>query len=200
MSFARRQLRLRVIDTLMRRARAFRTRHDIWPLRVPPEPVLLDEVIEEALGPDRGDVDEQDVKSRSLLAMEWPAEGGRPPTRWEAWVIALPSGLNLYCDTGDEESRILASGRRDAEGGDVDRFFLELLADSAGAHFGIEMSGGAPGRVRAPSADVEFLVDLFVDLFEITGTERSVHAALGRRAPSDDFRTDVEQWLKQVLR
>jgi hypothetical protein len=118
-------------------------------------------------------------------------------------VLALPSGLNLYCDSIDEESRILASGRRDAQGGRIDEFFLELLAGSAGEEFGVEMAGGAPSIVRTTLADSDFLLDFFVDLFEITKTESSVRAHLqeaGGVAAEGDFRADVERWLRIVVK
>jgi len=217
-TFVRRQLRLRILETLGRRAKGFRTRHDIWPLRVPREPILLDDPIEEALGDDRARFGEADLKSRSLLTLEWHSDHSGPESRWEAWVIALPSGIDLYCDSAGDESRILASARRDAEGGHIDEFFLELLAGSAGEHFGIEMAGGAPSRVRSSIADREFLIDFFVELFEVTGTEASVRAQLsagrGLEAPAPhdpnrdagrdlpvqrlDFRADVERWLDSV--
>ena len=122
-------------------------------------------------------------------------------------MIALPSGLKMYCDSDDEETRILASGGRNA-GDETDRLFLQLLSESAGQHFGIEMSGGAPTRVRSSIADRGFLVDMFVNLFEMTHAEDSVRRALAAREPpthgSDrlgtDFRTDVERWLGHVLR
>jgi hypothetical protein len=202
MTFARRQLRLRILEVLARRAKTFRTRHDIWPMRVPREPVLLDEVLDEALGEDRAQFDERDLKTRSLLGMEWWAEHDEPASRWEAWIIALPSGLNLYCDSAGDESRILASCRRDAEGGKIDEFFLELLAGSAGEYFGIEMAGGAPSSVRTSMTDREFLIDFFVDLLEITKGEDSVRKALAIRDPgsrlAEDFRADVERWLSAV--
>ena len=123
--------------------------------------------------------------------------------------IALPTGVQLYCDSGEEETRILASAKRDAEGGGLDEFFLELLAESAGEHFGIEMSGGAPARVRTSITNREFLVEMFVNLFEVTKSEDSVRHALGALEPyaprspgpdGSDFRSEVEQWLDYVIR
>ena len=69
------------------------------------------------------------------------------------------------------------------------------------------MAGGAPSRVQSGIGDREFLVELFVNLFEVAGTEDSVReqvAALHRRSdgPSHDgadFRADVELWLDQAL-
>ena len=89
----------------------------------------------------------------------------------------LPSKFKLFCDSSDDESRILASGGRN-EGDESDRIFLELLAESAGEHFGIEMSGGAPVRVRTSIADRDFVVDLFLGLFEVAGIEADVRRAL----------------------
>jgi hypothetical protein len=196
-----RQKRVRVLETLERRARQFRSRHDLWPLRVPHEPVPLEDVIEEALPDDYRSFQTITLRSRTILSLAW--DDG---SRWDAWVVALPSGLQLYCDSNGEE-RILASARRDAEGGDIDRFFLELLADSAGEHFGIETSGAAPARVRSSLTDRAFLVELFVNLFEVTGAEESVRALLHTRerpsladAGGHDFRNDVEHWLDAAMK
>lgn len=199
----RRHMRVRVLEALERRARQFRSRKELWPLRVPREPVPLDDVIEEALPEDYRAFETNTLRSRSLLHLRW--DDG---SAWEAWVIALPSGLKLYCDSDGEETRILASVKRDAEGGETDRFFLELLSESAGEHFGIETSGVAPSRVRSSLTDRGFLVDVFVNLFEVSGTEASVRNDLAERdphAPRDsdpegtDFRADVERWLENVL-
>jgi hypothetical protein len=191
------QQRVLVLQTLERRARQFRSRKDIWPLRVPREPVRLEDAIEEALPADHRRFDAITLRSRTLLSLRW--DDG---SAWEAWVIALPSGLKLFCDSDGEEIRILASGKRDAEGGDLDKFFLELLAESAGEHFGIETSGAAPSRVRSSLTDRAFLVDVFVNLFEVAGTEESVRAGLTAVTPpaeGADFRADVERWLSTVM-
>jgi hypothetical protein len=192
-----RQQRARILQALERRASQFRSRKEIWPLRVPREPVRLEDVIEEALPGDHRRFDPITLRSRTLLNLRW--DDG---SAWEAWVIALPSGLKLFCDTDGAETRILASGRRDAEGGDIDKFFLELLSESAGEHFGIETAGTAPSRVRSSLTDRAFLVDLFVNLFEVAGTEDSVRVGLAAAAPpaeGADFRADVERWLAQVM-
>lgn len=178
-------------------------------MRVPREPLVLDDVIEQALPDDHRDFDPITLRSRTLLHLEW-GHTGQPrgaEAAWDAWVIALPSGLKMYCDSDDEETRILASGGRNA-GDETDRLFLQLLSESAGQHFGIEMSGGAPSRVRSSIADRGFLVDLFVNLFEMTNEEESVRQALAERetqphesdAEGTDFRSDVERWLVHVLR
>src|ERR671913_675056 len=83
----------------------------------------------------------------------------------------------------------LASGRRDSEI-DTDRHLLELLSESAGEHFGIEMDGGPPSRVRSNLSDGALVVDFFVNLFEVLGMEEDVRAA-GRSVPSGDFRDDT---------
>ena len=209
MTLGRRQLRVRVLEALERRTRQFRSREELWPVRVPREPLALDEVIEQALPDDHRDFDPVTLRSRTLLHLEWgpAAQHQRAEAEWDAWVIALPSGLKMYCDSDDEETRILASGGRNA-GDETDRLFLQLLSESAGQHFGIEMSGGAPTRVRSSIADREFLVDMFVNLFEMTHAEDSVRQALAEREPpthdsdprGSDFRTDVERWLGHVLR
>ena len=185
-------MRVRVLETLERRARQFRSRKEIWPLRVPREPIPLDDIVREALPDGNRAFDTVTLRSRTLLQLRW--DDGNV---WEAWVIALPSGLKLYCDSDGEEERVLASGKRDAEGVDTDRFFLELLSESAGEHFGIETSGIAPSRVRSSLSDRGFLVDLFVNLFEVAGTEDSVRRELPDR--DADFRTDVAKWLEGVM-
>lgn len=193
-------MRVRVLEMLERRARQFRTRKEIWPLRVPREPIPLDDIVREALPDDYRRFDPATVRSRSLLNLRW--DDG---SVWEAWVIALPSGLKIFCDWDGEENHVLASGRRDAEGVDTDRFFLELLSESAGEHFGIETSGLAPSRVRSSLTDRAFLVDVFVNLFEVAGTEESVREELVQRGwrPTEDvsdFRVEVDRWLSVVMR
>jgi hypothetical protein len=68
------------------------------------------------------------------------------------------------------------------------------------------MSGGAPRSVRSPFPR-ELLVEMFVNLFEVTGTEDSVRDQLdppetGRDGPATghDFQADVEEWLESALR
>jgi hypothetical protein len=200
--FHRRQQRLRVLEELERRVRAFRTDEDLYPLRVPREPVPLPEVITQALPDNPAAFDARTLRQRTLLRLEW--EDG---SVWELWVLVLPSGLKLFCDSGEEEARVLASGGRRASD-ETDRQFLQLLAESAGARFGIELSGGAPSRVRTPLGDREFLVDLFVELFEVAGAEDSVRRALvqaraltrsGHAEADRDFHHDVASWLDQAL-
>jgi hypothetical protein len=77
---------------------------------------------------------------------------------------------------------------------EADGFFLERLAESRGRHFGIEMEGPAPDRVRASIGDREFLADVFVELLEDTEASRDV----ADRA-SSDFRADIVAWLGDVL-
>lgn len=184
----RRDQRVRVLQALERAIAQFRTRKELWPLRVPADPLPLDALIQSTLGSDAARFDPRTLRSRSLLHLTW--DGG---TTWELWVMALPTGIKLYCDTDAEESRILASGRRDSEI-ETDRLFLELLAESAGEHFGIGVAGGAPRRVRSSIDDTGVLVDFFVNLFEVAGMEDSL-----RQGPaSGDFRDDVERWLERA--
>ena len=191
MSVQHRQLRVLVLEALDRRARQFRGREDLWPLRIPAEPIVLDQVVEEALGADARRFEIDSLRSRTLLELTW--EDG---ASWSAWMIVLPSKTKLYCDADSEETRILASGGRN-EGEDNDRVFLRLLAESGGEHFGIEMSGGAPARVRSSIDDRGFLVEIFLELFEVSGAEDSVRRALGGER-SADFHHDVERWLEIV--
>lgn len=188
MSYLHRQHRVRVLQALDRRVKAFRTRDEVWPLYVPAEPVSMDALVAQALDGARFDL--RELRSRTLLWLAWP-DGAT----WELWVITLPSGLKLYCDTGPDETRLLATGRRDSEV-ETDRLFLELLAESAGAQFGIGMTGPLPTRVRSP-VDRELLIDFFVSLFEVEQLEDKVRALVPR---SNDFRNEVAQWLEQASR
>jgi hypothetical protein len=191
-----RQLRIRVLEALERRAKQFRSREELWPLRAPGEPLRLDDIVGEALGDGAPLFDTRTLRSRTLLHLSWEAGGS-----WDAWVIALPSKAKLYCDSDDEETRVLASGGRN-EGEESDRIFLQLLAESAGELFGIEMSGGAPSRVRSSISDRAFLVEFFVNLFEVIGAEGSVRAAITRPPLGEghDFQHDVEEWLELTLK
>jgi hypothetical protein len=196
--FADRQLRVRVLEALETRVKQFVRRDELWPLRVPREPLLLDHIVRQTLADDAGRFNPDTLRARTLLSFEWPDRSW-----WRAWVGALPSGLKIYCDSGEHESRVLASGGRN-EGDDSDRAFLELFGESAGRHFGIEMSGGAPRSVRSPCPR-DLLVEMFVNLFEVTGAEDSVRRQLDRGVrgtpPSGhDFRADVEEWLDAALR
>jgi hypothetical protein len=202
-----RQLRLRVLEALELAAKQFRTREELFPIRIPREPIRLDEVIERALGDDSPRFDPSSLRARTILRLEW--DDG---SAWDAWVIMLPSQLRLFCDSGADETRVLASGGRNA-GDETDRQFLTLLSESAGEVFGIEMAGGAPTRVRSSIADRAFLVDVFVNLFEVRAMEAAIRADLAERhadaGPDDllaetvegtDFRLDVERWLERVAR
>ncbi len=195
-----RLLRLRVLEALEERAKQFRSREAVWPFRVPHEPLSLERVLEQAL--EGAALPLEALRSRTVLRMEWGAAGRSHA--WEAWVIALPSGVSLYCDGDPHETRVLASVKR-SNPTEADRFFLELLAESRGHHFGIEMSGTAPERVRTSIGDREFVADVFVELFEGTPAERAIHDRLqherARAAESDgrDFRTEVERWLEETL-
>jgi hypothetical protein len=195
----RRLWRAKVLDTLESRVKQFRPREELWPLRVPREPLLLGELVGQALGGDAPAFDIQTLRSRTLLRLEW-ADG----SAWDAWVLVLPSHVKLYCDSDGVEVRVLASGGPN-EGDDSDRAFLMLLAESAGEHFGIEMAGGPPSRVRS-TMERAFLIDLFVELFEVTRMEDSVRQAVATPIASQppavaeaaDFRSDVERWLDEV--
>jgi hypothetical protein len=191
-----RQLRVRVLEALEQRTKQFRSREELWPLRIPGEPLRLEDVVEEALGDDSARFDARSLRARTLLHLAWD-DGAE----WDAWVIALPSKAKLYCDSDDEETRVLASGGRN-EGDESDRIFLHLLGASGGEVFGIEMSGGAPARVRSSIGDRAFLVEFFVNLFEVIGGEESVRAAIaqGARGNGHDFQHDVEEWLALAMK
>ena len=184
--FATRQNRVKVLQAIEEAVRQFRTRPALWPLRVPNAPLSLDGLIDRTIaGP--ATFDPLVLRARTLLWLQWP-DG----ETWELWIIALPSGLKLYCDTGGGETRMLATGRRDSEI-ETDRLLLELLSESAGQHFGIEMSGGAPARVRSPVEDRGLIVEFFVNLFEVEGMEEEIREIMATR--NSDFRTDVDAWL-----
>ena len=68
---AQRQLRMRVLEALEQRAKGFRSREELWPLRVPPEPVRLHDVVEEALGDSGARFDERTLRARTLLHLAW---------------------------------------------------------------------------------------------------------------------------------
>jgi hypothetical protein len=196
-----RLLRLRVLELLEQRAKQFRSREELWPFRVPHEPLLLDSLIEEAL--EGGSLPSDALRSRNVLRLEWPGAETGGDHSWEAWVATLPSGVSLYCDTDPDESRILASVKR-ANPAEADRFFLELLAESRGHYFGLDLSGTAPDRVRSPLRDPEFLVDVFVELFEGTAAEAAIHGGADRHLVQPDnlgrdFRREVQGWLGHVL-
>ena len=186
MSFGERQLRLRVLEALELRAKQFRSREGIWPFRVPHDPLDLDGVIDAALAAEGGRLDPDALRSRTVLRLSWEHH------EWELWVIALPSGILLYCDADGDETRILASARR-GNPGEADGFFLERLAQTHGEAFGIEMAGPAPDRVRSSIGDRDFLAEVFVELFEDTDAEASISRGPG------DFRADVDRWLTDVL-
>lgn len=197
----RRLLRLRVLEFLEQRAKQFRSREELWPFRVPHEPLVLDRLIEEAL--DGASLPPRALRSRNVLRLEWSAAETRGDHSWEAWVATLPSGVSLYCDTDPDESRILASVKR-ANQTEADGFFLELLAESRGHYFGMDLSGTAPDRVRTPLRDREFLVHVFVELFEGTAAEEAIHGLARRHLLQPDglgrdFRREVQGWLEHVL-
>ena len=187
--YADRQNRVRVLQAVDQAIQQFRTRQPLWPLRVPREPLSLDALIARTIADAR--FDPLTLRARTLLWLRW--EGGET---WELWVIALPSGLKLYCDTSAGETRMLATGRRDSEI-ETDRLFLELLAESGGEHFGIEMSGGPPAMVRSPLEDRALVVDFFLTLFEVLGMEEEIRHVVGDRH-DEDFRVDVERWLRKT--
>jgi hypothetical protein len=202
MTIGQRHLRLRVLEALERWAKQFRSHEDLWPFRVPHDPLPLEDIILESLADEGGSLDTRALRARTVLRMDF-----HDGAAWEAWVVALPSGIMLYCDSDGEETRVLASAKR-GNPLEADRFFLELLAESRGHHFGIEMSGTAPDRVRTSIGDRDFLVDVFVDLLEGTEAEHAIHERLRPKgettksrqtADGTDFRADVEQWLTHTL-
>ena len=181
-----RQLRVRAIEALEILVKQFRPHAGVWPFRVPGDPIDLTAIL------DRADavVPLDALRSRSVLRLEW-LDGGV----WDLWVIALPTAVQIYCDSDGHESRILASVKR-GSAAEADGFFLERLAESGGGHFGIEMTGPPPVRVRSAIGDREFLADVFVELFEGTGAETALRGQIG---DGPDFKPIVGAWLDGVL-
>jgi hypothetical protein len=202
MSFAARQARRRLLELVDARARRFHSDDELWPIRIPREPLLLDELAREAAPDAHWLIDAAALRSRTLIACTW--DDG---SEWDLWVLMLPSGVKVFCDTGGGETRILATGGRHSSD-ETDRQFLEALAASGGERFGIELAGGAPSRVRSPlvgEADGDLLADFFVHLFEVTGTEATVLGQLDRAGrpvgwgvDGRDFRDAVVSWLGLV--
>ena len=203
--FASRQQRVRALEALELRAKQFRSRDGTWPFRLPHDPLDLLDIIEAAALDGERPIDPASLRARTVLSFSWHAADGSATEEhsWELWVIALPSGILIYCDSDGHETRILASARR-GNPGEADGFFLERLAETRGHLFGIEMAGAVPDRVRSSIGDREFLADVFVELFEGTDAESALSAecALAERAApggSNDFRIAVVIWLDRVL-
>lgn len=189
----KRLLRARVLEALDLRAKQFRSREEIFPFRVPHEPLSLDDLIDEALADTGGHVDPEELKSRTVLGLHW-----HDGAAWTGWAITLPSGIHMYCDTDGQETRVLATVKRGTTV-EADGFFVELLAESRGHYFGIEMEGDAPDMVRTSIPDREFLIDMFVELFEGTPAQASIHAVQRADQDGHDFRADIAHWLDRVL-
>lgn len=186
-----RQERIALLEALEQRVRQFRRDDDIWPFRRPSEPLDFSRLVTFTLGHPSTASAVVALRSRTVIEMQWP-DGGR----WEAWAVTLPSGIHVYLDTDDAEHRLLASVKR-GSAVEADRFFLELLAEFRGRHFGIEMSGGAPTRVRTGIGDRTLITDVMVDLFEGTEAEAGVRGMVD--VGSADFRVCVDAWLASVL-
>jgi hypothetical protein len=198
--FASRQQRVRVLEALELRAKQFRSRDGTWPFRVPHDPLNLLDIVEAAALDGERAIDPASLRARTLLSFSWqsPVEPASEDGSWELWVIALPSGVLMYCDSDGHETRILASAKR-GNPGEADGFFLERLAESRGHDFGIEMAGALPDRVRTSIGDRDFLADVFVELFEGTDAEPIISAECSGLSGANDFRTAVVIWLDRVL-
>jgi hypothetical protein len=191
--YARRLARAKVLEALEVRAKQFRSREDTYPFRVPHDPLPLRRVIDEALADEEGRIGEDDLRSRYLISLHW-----QDGATWSAWAITLPSGIHLYCDADEHETRVLASLKR-GSALEADHFFLELLAESRGHAFGIETAGAVPDRIRCTLTDRDFLADVFVEMFEGTPAQAIVSAAEHRPDAGADFRADIALWLDRVL-
>ncbi len=104
----------------------------------------------------------------------------------------------MYCDTDAHETRVLATLKR-GSALEADCFFLELLAESDGHAFGIEMTGGVPDTIRTAIPDREFLAEVFVEMYEGTPAEAAIRRSERSGADGADFRADVVRWLDHVL-
>lgn len=191
--YQKRVLRGRVLDALELRAKQFRAREDTYPFRVPHDPLPLHELVEEALADDGGRIDEEELKSRAVMSVDW-----HDGTTWIAWVITLPSGIHLYCDSDAHETRVLATLKR-GSALEADSFFLELLAESSGHAFGIEMGSAPPDRVRTTIADRDFLAHVFVEMFEGTPAQAEIESSEHQPGQGTDFHADVVRWLGHAL-
>lgn len=196
--FASRQHRVRVLEALELRAKQFRARDGTWPFRVPHEPLDLDDIIDAAAADGERSVDPASLRTRTVLGFTWSDQPADDGATWDLWVIALPSGILMYCDSDGRETRILATAKR-GNPGEADGFFLERLAESRGHLFGIEMAGAVPDRVRSSIGDRNFLADVFVELLEGTDAERVLSAECSVPTAANDFRTTVAIWLDRVL-
>ena len=193
--FNQRLLTARVLEALEGRVKQFRRREELWPIRMPPEPSLSMHVIQEALGEDSRRFDPGRCEAGRFCG--W---NGTTEARWDAWVIALPSKTKLLLRFGRRGDRLLASGDV-TKGTRTIASFFELLAETGGQAFGIETSGDAPTRVRSSITDRAFLVEFFVDLFEVTGDGGISPDSHPRHVTSfdHDFQPEVEVWLATVL-
>lgn len=190
--YQKRLLRARVLEALELRVKQFRAREDTHPFRVPHAPLHLGALIDDALAGDGGTIGEDELRSRFVLSLHW-----HDGATWSAWVITLPSGIHVYCDSDAHETRVLGSLKR-GSALEADHFFLELLAESSGHAFGIEMGADLPDRIRTTMADREFLTDVFVEMFEGTPSQAMIQAR-GFAGERHDFRGDVASWLEGVL-
>ena len=77
--FAARQLRVRVLEALEGRVKQFLRREELWPLRVPREPLLLDDVLRQSLADDARRFDSATLEAaRSCRSNGRTAAGGAP--------------------------------------------------------------------------------------------------------------------------
>ena len=203
-SHADRLLRARVLEAPEGARKQFKSYEGIWPFRIPHEPLALADIVDEALGDgtrrsrltSRGHGQARDLlRSRTV----WKCDGRRHV--WTAWAIALP-GIIVYCDDDGDEARVLASVKR-GNPFEADGFFLELLAETRGQAFGMEMSGGAPesrANVRSPIAISSWTCSSSCSKIP----RRQAPFWRDRRADArddaaKDFRADVEHWLTRTL-
>ena len=200
--FAARQLRVRVLEALEGRVKQFLRREELWPLRVPREPLLV------RRRPPAGDRRRgAPVRCRvAEVAHRCCRSNGQTAAAGRRGSACLPSGLKIYCDTG--ERREPACWRR------------------AGATKGTRATGRfsscSPSRRAVTSAsrwpaarrdrcDHRWTASSWSiassNLFEVTGSEDSLRAQLPEPPDADaappggrDFRADVERWLDAALR
>ena len=142
-----RLLRARVLEALERRAKQFRSYENIWPSGSLTSrwrsPTSSTKRVAQNGGSDHlsgARASREMLRTRTVLEMRWDEEQA-----WEAWAVNLASGIIVYCDDDGDEARVLASAKR-GNPLEADGFFLELLAETRGHAFGMEMAGDAPVR------------------------------------------------------
>ena len=114
MTHERRQLRVRVLEALEGLAKQFRRREELWPLRVPREPVGLDDVMDrkkdiggcdeeapEAMCLDEASQAYRELDQQILVRHERGGARGRSRSWFRSSTSALPRAATPACRAGD---------------------------------------------------------------------------------------------------